>query len=262
MRIDGRLWIKRDDATFLGRGRVELLEQIKRHGSISKAAKAMSMSYKAAWDTVDSMNNLSPLPLVERSTGGKGGGGSKITQAGDEAIVAFRALERVQERLFDALGDTLSEWDSALEKIGKISIKTSARNQLLGTISAINRGSVNSEVELNIGEVKLHVMITNESLAEMGLETGMEAYALFEASWVMIALGETEGISARNRLKGTVDSITKGAINGEVKLKVGFGSQSKIITASITNEAIDELGLCEGMEASALIKANHILLGI
>lgn len=60
--LDGRLWITKDSKNFLGRGRVVLLEQIQKTGSIHAAAKAMKMSYKSAWDAVDAMNNLSDTP--------------------------------------------------------------------------------------------------------------------------------------------------------------------------------------------------------
>ena len=71
--LEARLWMKKSDKNYLGKGRIELLERIREHGSIHAAAKAMKMSYKAAWDSVDAMNNLSETPLVEKVSGGKGG---------------------------------------------------------------------------------------------------------------------------------------------------------------------------------------------
>lgn len=90
MRVQGRFWIREQDKNFLGHGKVELLERIAQSGSISKAAKEMRMSYKAAWDSIDLMNNVANEPLVVRVTGGKGGGGTQITQKGLEAIRIFR----------------------------------------------------------------------------------------------------------------------------------------------------------------------------
>ena len=57
MEIKGNFWIEKDNKSFLGKGRIELLKNIQRYGSISKAAKEMKMSYKAAWDAVDIINN-------------------------------------------------------------------------------------------------------------------------------------------------------------------------------------------------------------
>ena len=93
MEIYGRFWVKKDAKNFLGLGRIELLRGIAKSGSISKSAKAMYMSYKAAWDSVDAMNKLGEKPLILASTGGKGGGGTKITQEGELAIEAFNELE-------------------------------------------------------------------------------------------------------------------------------------------------------------------------
>jgi molybdate transport system regulatory protein len=85
----GRIWIDGPEGTFIGYGRVVLLERIKEHGSITKAAKSMEMSYRRAWDLVDSMNRQSKKPFVELATGGKGGGGARVTEEGEKAIRLF-----------------------------------------------------------------------------------------------------------------------------------------------------------------------------
>tara|TARA_B100000315_G_scaffold150307_1_gene139002 strand:- start:10779 stop:11201 length:423 start_codon:yes stop_codon:yes gene_type:complete len=90
--INGRIWISEKEETFLGYGRVVLLERIKDYGSITKAAKSMGMSYRNAWELVASMNKLSEKPLVDRFTGGKGGGGTILTKHGEKAITLFWKL--------------------------------------------------------------------------------------------------------------------------------------------------------------------------
>lgn len=85
----GRIWIDGPEGTFIGYGRVVLLERIREHGSITKAAKSMRMAYRHAWDLVDSMNRQAQEPFVELSTGGKGGGGARVTEAGERAIRLF-----------------------------------------------------------------------------------------------------------------------------------------------------------------------------
>jgi len=87
--LRGRIWIDSTEGTFLGYGRIILLERIREFGSITKAAKSMKMSYRHAWELVDSMNRQSPAALVEANTGGKGGGGAKLTDAGERAIALF-----------------------------------------------------------------------------------------------------------------------------------------------------------------------------
>lgn len=87
--IKGRFWIEGPRGTFLGYGRIRLLEQIREHGSISAAARSMNMSYRKAWNLVEAVNHQSLKPLVEKNTGGKGGGGAVLTQLGQHAINMF-----------------------------------------------------------------------------------------------------------------------------------------------------------------------------
>lgn len=101
-RANGRLWVEGPADRFLGIGRLELLEHIQATGSISKAAKAMGMSYKKAWDLVSSMNQQAREPLVGTQAGGAHGGGAALTPAGQQAVAGFRAMqERFQQFLAD-----------------------------------------------------------------------------------------------------------------------------------------------------------------
>lgn len=258
MEVSGRIWINRNQASYLGRGRIELLEQVKLHGSILQAAKAMKMSYKAAWDSINTMNNLSPINLVERVSGGRGGGGTRVTEAGENAIRTFRECERVQERLFEVIGDSLEDWNLAIEKMRRISMKTSARNHFSGVVRRVKRGAVNAEVLLDIGGAEICAVITNASVGELGLDVGTNASAIIKANWVMLATGNLEKISARNCLKGVVSEITKGEVSAEVKLKVG----DRNLVSVVTNDAVENLELEVGKEAWAIIKASNVLIGI
>ena len=101
-RLRGKLEVDTEFGTFLGDTRIRLLEAIDQHGSISQAAKAVPISYKAAWDAVDAMNNLADQPLVVRSTGGKNGGGTQLTftvmcPAGTEEATKSRMLADLRD---------------------------------------------------------------------------------------------------------------------------------------------------------------------
>lgn len=87
--VRGRLWLDGPEGTFLGHGRVVLMERIMEHGSITKAAKSMDMSYRHAWQLIQSMNRQAPEPFVVTATGGRGGGGTLVTGAGQRAIRMF-----------------------------------------------------------------------------------------------------------------------------------------------------------------------------
>jgi len=88
-RFRGRLWLEGPDGTFLGYGRAVLLDRIRDYGSISAAARSMGMSYRHAWKLVDSMNSQAKTPLVTKTTGGRGGGGAVLTEAGERALASF-----------------------------------------------------------------------------------------------------------------------------------------------------------------------------
>jgi molybdate transport system regulatory protein len=90
--VRGRIWVETDEGAFLGVGRIELLIKIRELGSITKAARSMKMSYRQAWELIESMNEKSKTPLVIAQTGGKGGGGTEITKAGQKAIHEFIEL--------------------------------------------------------------------------------------------------------------------------------------------------------------------------
>jgi molybdate transport system regulatory protein len=87
--LRGHIWIDGKEGTFLGYGRIVLLERIREYGSITKAAKSMKMSYRHAWELVDSINKQTPKPFIETATGGKGGGGTRLTEEAEEAIRLF-----------------------------------------------------------------------------------------------------------------------------------------------------------------------------
>lgn len=85
----GRIWVEGSEGTFFGYGRIVLLQRIKEYGSITKAAKSMDISYKHAWDLVESMNRQGKKSLVESVSGGEKGGGTKLTSYGEKVIDLF-----------------------------------------------------------------------------------------------------------------------------------------------------------------------------
>lgn len=92
--IKSRIWIEGTKGIFLGEGRIHLLKAIDQEGSLSKAAKSLNMSYKKAWNLVDAINKSAPQPIVKKSTGGNGGGGTTITAYGKNKIAQFETLKQ------------------------------------------------------------------------------------------------------------------------------------------------------------------------
>lgn len=260
MRVAGRIWFEEGDRSVAGGGRIELLRRIGQHGSIARAAKSMGMGYKAAWDAVDAMNNLSPRPLVERKAGGRRGGGTLLTADGEALIRVYDAAQVEYRRFLQRLSLGIERFDEFHELVESMSMKTSARNLLRGTVTLVTEGAVNAEVVLDLAGTPLVAIVTNESVRALGLAEGVEAFALIKASWVILATGDG-GLrtSARNRLCGTVERCTEGAVNAEVVLALAGGMR---LTAIITMESLRELGLAPGQPACALIKAPHVILAV
>lgn len=88
-----RLRILLGAAVALGPGKADLLEAVAEAGSITAAARAMGMSYRRAWILIEAMNRDFKAPLVKTSAGGSGGGGARVTDAGNEALRRYRAME-------------------------------------------------------------------------------------------------------------------------------------------------------------------------
>ena len=140
-------------------------------------------------------------------------------------------------------------------------MNVSARNVFKGKITALVDGAVNAEVELTLaGGDKIVAIVTEGSVKSLGLALGKEAVAYVKAPWVMLLAGKQDvRFSARNQLAGKVASLQKGGVNTEVAITLLGGAT---VFAVVTNEAVLELGLKEGSEASALIKASHVILGV
>jgi molybdate transport system regulatory protein len=86
------VWIEKDGELYLGGGRVMLLERLQELGSIAAAARSMNLTYRNAWLWIDSMNRLAPSLLVEKITGGAGGGHAQLTDEGRKAIAAYHKV--------------------------------------------------------------------------------------------------------------------------------------------------------------------------
>lgn len=93
-KIKSRIWIESDNNVLLGEGRVHLLKAIQNTGSLSKAAKTLNISYKKAWQLLDSVNKSAKKPVTINSVGGKGGGGAQLTDYGKSLISAFDKINK------------------------------------------------------------------------------------------------------------------------------------------------------------------------
>jgi len=260
LKLYGDIWLG-DDASKVGDLRISLLEQIAETGSITQAAKAVGISYKTAWDTVDAMKNLSGLPLVESVSGGSHGGGTRLTDAGRRLVETYRLIQREHQRFLGSLGGGIDDLQNSYQLLRRLSMKSSARNQFFGKVVRIRPGPINSEIEIALnGEDRIVAVITHESEENLGLKIGSEVWALVKASWVILTTEDSAiKLSVRNRLCGTVTRLTKGQVNSDVVLTLAGGNT---VSAIVTNESVEQMGLKEGAQACALFKASSVIVGV
>jgi molybdate transport system ATP-binding protein len=139
-------------------------------------------------------------------------------------------------------------------------MKSSARNQFSGSVSAVRGGAVNDEVELAVGNgQRVVAVVTRESSERLGLAVGAKAFALVKASSiVVVADAQTTLLSARNQLAGTVVSVQPGAVNAEVEIDAG----GLRVVAIVTQASARALGLAPGAPVLAAFKASSVIVGV
>ncbi len=259
--VSGGLVLRRGDVLHLRDDRLRLLERIEELGSIARAARAVGISYKTAWEAVEAMNRLSERPLVQRSAGGRRGGGTVLTEEGRATVRTFRVLEREHQRFLQRIGERIGDIERYIAFARRISMRVSARNVYRGTVANVRKGAVNTEATISLpGGETLCSVITNESSEELGLARGQEVCAFFKASAVLLGRDlHAVRTSARNVLCGTVDRVRPGAVNTEVTVTLRGRTA---LTAIITAESAKGLAFRKGDHACALVKASSVLLGV
>jgi molybdate transport system regulatory protein len=259
--LHASLILGRTPKSRMGADRIALIEAIRDTGSISAAARDVGLSYKAAWDAVQVVNNLFDQPLVLPSTGGRAGGTSRVTPAGEAVIRTFRAVEGEMAAMVARLEAGLAAGVDTLAPIfWGTGMKTSARNAIRGTVSRITTGDVDAEVVLAVADgVEIVATITRGSAEHLGLTPGVPAIALIKASSVILAADDGLRTSARNALTGTVVAREDGTVASEITLELAEG---RTLTATLTRGSAETLDLTVGKRAQALIKASHVILAV
>lgn len=259
MEFSSSLTLLNSKTPFLLEKRILLLEAILEHGSISKAAKAVPMSYKSAWDAINSINNLCDNTVVLRETGGIGGGGASITEYGKNLIQSYSILQKEHTKFLEKL-TTLTDFNSGnLKSLQRFTMQISARNQILAKIEDINIDKVNANIVLKTkSNQRLVSSISKNSIENLVLEKNKEVLAIFKSNNVMISTNNVKGFSARNKIKGLINKLTFSEVSCEVNILI---NDADVITSVITTEAAKELELKIGQEVYAIIKSSDIMIG-
>src|SRR5215510_4006725 len=261
LELQGSVWITVGDQPLGGSERFGLLREVASQGSITHAAKAYGISYKGAWDAIEAMNTLAGETLVERTVGGRGGGSTRLTPRGQQLVDRFEQIDAAHQRFLKLLDEQSINVDQPFSLLKVLNMKTSARNQFVGTVTALRSGAVNDEVEITLPSgARIVAVVTQESAQSLGLRPKMTAIALVKSSSIVIAtdLGGAK-VSARNQLKGKVSRVTPGAVNAEVEIELDGGDR---IAAIVTAASAKSLGLAPGVAAIALFKATSVILAV
>ncbi|WP_437891516.1 molybdenum-dependent transcriptional regulator [Phytobacter sp. V91] len=258
MQAEILLTLKLQQRLFADPRRIALLKQIEQTGSISQGAKNAGISYKSAWDAINEMNQLSEHSLVDRATGGKGGGGAVVTRYGLRLIQLYELLGQIQQKAFDVLSDDdAMPLNSLLAAISRFSLQTSARNQWFGTVTALDQQLVQQHVDVLLadGETTLKAAITAQSAQRLDLTEGKEVLVLLKAPWVSISPDERLAHEADNQLRGRISHIERGELQCEVLMALPDGQQ---LCATVPlPEAQD---LTTGSEVTAYFNADKVIL--
>ena len=140
-------------------------------------------------------------------------------------------------------------------------MKTSARNQFPGAITAVEFGPVTTQVEITLaGGQEITATLTTNAARRLDASVGKSALVLIKSSAVVLVTDfEGYALSARNQLPGTISRVDRGAVSSLIGLTLAGGA---LVTASVTNDAVDALGLQVGQAATAVFKAYAVMLAV
>lgn len=233
--------------------RLEILKRINEAGSISEAARCSGVSYKAAWQAIETLGNIAGGSLVEKTVGGSRGGGTKLTQTG------LKVLE-IAEELAKARAQVLAKYlssDASLKNIGSSTLRTSLRNHIPAVVETMKVGSALVQLYLRIDDDNLaKASITKESAILLNLHEGMEVLALTKAIGVSIS-AKAEEASGRgtNIIAGEVVRCERAMRGGECTIRLKSG-------ISIVGFARRGHGLHLNQTAYAFIPSSSIVIAL
>ena len=230
--------------------RLEVLRLVGQSGSISQAAREVGISYKAAWQAIDTLTNLSGVALVDRTVGGSGGGGARITAQGQELLALADALAAARRQV-------LSRHGAKAALAGGLGLRTSMRNQLPCTVlrcEALAPDDPMASVTLQTpGGALLQSSITWESADLLGLAPGLAVLVLCKATAVRLGtLDATLCTPGDCQLMGGVERITCGQTSDEVVLALDGGGHWVGFAAHPFDTVVGQRAMAR-MAASALV---------
>jgi molybdate transport system regulatory protein len=245
------LFLRKEEENFLSLKKVQLLENIMVYGSISQAAKASGVTYKTAWDWIDKMNALAPKPLVQKISGGKGGGGTIVTVYAKELMQTYEEVDALHQKHLETLEKAFDYLDDAKEK-------TFSFSRLDAEITNISIHGKRANLELKLICGSLINILSPLSFVEVNdLHAGSLTSVLIESEAVSVSRSFKQEISSRNKLKTRVEDII---IEGEDVLLTLLLCKDQYLSSRITSKSYKDLKIKKGDELMAMFKAYSVTL--
>ena len=243
--------------------RIDILRLVGVSGSISQAARDARVSYKAAWQAIDTLTNLAGVELVERAVGGSGGGGAKITAAGEKLLAMANLLAHSRKEVFASFASQELMLPRPLPMLSGMSVRTSMRNQLPCEVQKlITRGQV-VQVYLGLAGTGLSAplmplvsRITKASAELLGLKKGQQVLALCKATAVTVTTCQPNaGSTSDQSLTGQVIRISRSKVGDEVSLQLDAGLQ-------LVGFAAANSGLKNGSRVMASVNESAVVIAL
>jgi molybdate transport system regulatory protein len=239
--------------------RIDILRRIGQVGSISEAARGAGVSYKAAWQALDTLSNLAGAPLVERTVGGSGGGGAQLTAMGMQLLHAAETLHGLRTQALMQLALPQADPTTAVPQLAGLGLRTSMRNQLPCQVVRLARSGQATRVHLLLADGSALVSrITHESAELLGLIAHARVLALAKATAVAITADDAAlpgADQSNNRLLGVVSRITRATAGDEVVLTLASG-------LNMVGFAPPGVRLGKGQRAAALVAESAVVLAV
>lgn len=236
--------------------RIDILRQIGQGGSISQAARAAGVSYKAAWQALDTLTNLAGVTLVERVVGGAGGGGARLTPAAEQLLAAADAVRQARVSALAQL-----EGGGADLAVARLSLRTSMRNQWPCIVQDMRSCGQIVRVHLcGVGPaaagLAVTARITLESAELLGLHAGVPVQALCKATAVHVLAATKAPVPAGgNQWPGRASRVSRGELGDEVAVQLDAGVQ-------MVGFAAPGSGLRAGSPVTLVLDENVVVLAL
>ena len=236
-----------------------LLAAVEDSGSINQAAKAAGYSYKGAWLALEAAQNLSDRPLLHTRTGGSRGGGTQLTDSARRLLQLWLSAQQRHDQWLSQLRQELEASASTIGLFRRLQMKTTARNQFLGTVHRIDAAGPLALVTVQLpGGARILAWQASTPSFSTPLAVGERVIALVKSSSVLLST-ELAGhaLMADNCFEGSVGHVDKGAVNALVTVAV---DGDIFLSASVTNDAVDALSLGTGQRVQLAFQASAVVL--